>query len=92
VFTLVCLPAQALTCLQAGGGASLGNGASEARPRRNTNYAPPSASRAPVLGASGVASGGAAAPTSDAEGVPAAAASSARTGTAAPPASGSHTW
>lgn len=50
-----CVPAQALTCLQASGASALDGGAPDPKPRRSTNYAPPTSSGAAAESASGTA-------------------------------------
>ena len=74
-----CVPAQALRCLQASGAAVADSGAPDPKPRRSTNYAPPTSSGALADAASGPAANGAAA----ADAAPADGAGGARAGRAA---------
>jgi hypothetical protein len=74
-----CVPAQALTCLQASSAAAPDGGAPDAKPRRSTNYAPPTSSGAAADAASEPAADSAAA----ADGAQAHAAGGARAGRAA---------
>ena len=55
-----CVPAQALRCLQASGAAAADSGAPDPKPRRSTNYAPPTSSGAVADAASGPAANAAA--------------------------------